>query len=67
MDCSCLITNLLFFVSIAGDKFYEVMFYFSLYVLRKVMIRDHCHGRSNIPVMHLFIDKLFDGRFLCGN
>ena len=67
MDGSCLITMLLFFVSIAGDKFYEVMFYFSLYVLRKVMIRDHCHGRFIIPVIHVFTDEFFDGRFLCGN
>ena len=54
MDGSCLITMLLFFVSIAGDKFYEVMFYFSLYVLRKVMIRDHCHGRFIIPVTCIY-------------
>jgi hypothetical protein len=33
-----------FFVTNTGERFYEVMFYFSSYVLRKVMVRDHSHG-----------------------
>ena len=33
--------------SLLGERFYEVMFYFSSYVLRKVMVRDHSHGKES--------------------
>jgi hypothetical protein len=32
------------FFSNTGERFYEMMFYFSSYVLRKVMVRDYGHG-----------------------
>ncbi|XP_028407045.1 HAUS augmin-like complex subunit 6 [Dendronephthya gigantea] len=34
------------FLSPGGERFYEVMFYFSAYVLRQVDMRDHSHGKK---------------------
>ena len=31
-----------------GDRFYEVLFYFSSYVLRKVMMQEYTHGMYKI-------------------